>query len=214
MRQAEVEESRRQLAALPFPAVLAFAAVCIERTFPCLAHYYAATPREAIGLERFAQARDTIWSATLDPINALSDAVSDARRLLPACEARLIDEDQAFAVGVPAAEDASACIVYGLRLVITRNVENAVWIAQRLYEAADRVAVAAVDGPLGTAGDEARILAHPAVQAELHRQQRDLAELGATAGDDGTWPAQCARMRSRALAEAADFFCSLGGRGQ
>jgi YD repeat-containing protein len=178
MYQFNSDSTRRDLAVLPFPAVLAFAAACIERTFPCLEHYYAATPSDAISLDKFAQARDTIWSATLDP----SNAVSLAQPLLPDCEVRLIDEDQAFAAGVPGAEDASACIVYGLRLMITGDRENAVWIAQRLYDAADRVALAEVAGAMVTEADEARLMANPAVQAELHRQRRDLAELGATAG--------------------------------
>jgi hypothetical protein len=53
-------------------------------------------------------------------------------------------------------------------------------------------------------GAEARVLAHPIVQAELARQRRDIDELDSAPAQD--LGAVVARLRDRAKVEAASFF--------
>ena len=76
--------------------------------------------------------------------------------------------------------------------------EEAIWAAQRAYEALDNFVINTENIDTNIPGEELHVLSHPLIQAELGRQQRDLDEL-----HRGVVTVQ--RLQERAKAEAADF---------
>ncbi|MGF1526863.1 MAG: DUF416 family protein [Candidatus Competibacterales bacterium] len=72
------------------------------------------------------------------------------------------------------ADHAIASLAYTIRCLLKPDAQEAAWSARRAYEAADQAAIRDLDVQTGAADSEARILAHPIVQRELQRQQRDL----------------------------------------
>ncbi len=109
----------------------------------------------------------------------------------------LLDEDAVGTDGAAAA-DGVAALAYAVRCRRTGAAQDALWVAQRAYDAVDGhvVRVASVD--LNTLCAEDRILSHPLIQQELARQLRDLEQLlrGRVSVDE---------LRRRATNEATDF---------
>lgn len=80
-------------------------------------------------------------------------------------------------------DDAAASAAYAARCLLSGEAENAVWAAQRGYDARDREAQDHVEGDTITAADENRILSYPSVQEELEKQKTDLATLESDTND-------------------------------
>jgi len=78
------------------------------------------------------------------------------------------------------AEHAISSLAYTIRCLLKSEAQEAVWAARRAYEAADQAAIRDLGVQTGSADSEARILAHPIVQRELQRQERDLRLLQST----------------------------------
>ncbi|MBI3187723.1 MAG: hypothetical protein HYZ31_07695 [Gammaproteobacteria bacterium] len=83
-------------------------------------------------------------------------------------------------------DDAAASAAYVARCLLSGKAENAVWAAQRGYDARDREAQTQVEGDTITTADENRILSYPSVQEELERQMSDLDTLEGSANDVAT----------------------------
>jgi len=102
------------------------------------------------------------------------------------------------------AEDAAAAVAYALRCRQNGQAQEAAWAARRAYEALDHFVIAKEGIDTNKAGAAQLVLAHPLVQAELLRQQRDLRELLAENQEDLLQVAQ--RMRQRAKVESEVIF--------
>jgi len=80
----------------------------------------------------------------------------------------------------PFLEDAAAALTYTLRCWHSGEPSEAVWALRRVYDALDYYVInignLRIEG-LGNKDTERKIVAHPAIQLELQRQQRDLDEL-------------------------------------
>ena len=71
-------------------------------------------------------------------------------------------------------DDAAASAAYVARCLLSREAENAVWAAQRGYDARDRQAQGQIEDEVASTAHEYRILSHPSVQEELNNQISDL----------------------------------------
>lgn len=83
-------------------------------------------------------------------------------------------------------DDAAASAAYVARCLLSGEAENAVWAAQRGYDARDREAQNQVEDGAITTADENRILSYPSVQKELERQMSDLDTLEGNTNDVAT----------------------------
>jgi hypothetical protein len=115
------------------------------------------------------------------------------------CMALIPQEDEGPWINEQAyAEDAASAVAYALRARRAGESQEAAYAARVAYEALDHHVI----NRLGIK-DDAHVLAHPVVQAELARQHRDLDVL---LGADADLAELLARLRDRASAEAAIFF--------
>lgn len=158
-----------QTLALFSPRVrVAFAASAAHRlleNFQIYSRHYQFTPvthPEKI-LERLwdqlhsAQIDDQYWSETLDQVMA-----------------SFPDESEKWSIWRPLADDALASLAYASECLRNSDAQEAAWAARRAYEAADQAAIRILDIQPGTPDAERTILAHPVVQRELERQERDI----------------------------------------
>jgi hypothetical protein len=150
---------------------VAFAVACAERLRPYFG--YPDSPPIPKQLDEALEALRRAVEESL-PANALNSVVS-------ICETTLDPDD-----------DAVAAISYASAATLPDGTPAAAWAARRAYEARDRLVGDTLDGAVFTPEVEQRILAHPAVQAELHHQAVDL-ELLSTPGDHGHTVLQRAR---------------------
>jgi uncharacterized protein YjaG (DUF416 family) len=180
-------------------ARVGFAAACAERLFPAYADFCAAGGRgDGVALRGVLE---RLWRHLLGEEMGKEQLRSELSR----CMALLPGDDDGPRVNERAgAGDAAAAVAYALRALETSDPQEAAWAARRAYEAADRFVIDRLDVRLDAAG-EARVMAHPVVQAEISRQLRDLREL---------LEAQVAsielvvRLRDRAREESRSFFVS------
>jgi hypothetical protein len=97
-------------------------------------------------------------------------------------------------------------VVYALRAKLAGEAQEATWAARVAYEALDNFVINTEHIDTNKSGEEQHVLAHPLVQAELARQQRDLDELRGGMQDPALL---IRRLRDRAQAEAAIFLAPL-----
>lgn len=172
---------------------VAFAAACAQRQLPCYQRFSAKT-----GIGDFTALENMLESLWKDlngnPIleKEIETKIDACMQLIPQEDLRQWENGQAYA------ENAAASLVYALRCRQTRKSEEAIWAAQRAYEALDNFVINTENIDTNIPGEELHVLSHPLIQAELGRQQRDLDEL-----HRGVVTVQ--RLQERAKAEAADF---------
>jgi hypothetical protein len=102
-----------------------------------------------------------------------------------------------------AAEDAGAAVAYALRCRQNGRSQEAAWSARRSYEALDHYVATQENIDMDIPGAEARVLAHPLVQAELAHQRRDLDDLANV--DEPSRMRATERLRRRAEMEGSSF---------
>lgn len=172
---------------------VAFAAACAERQLPGYVAFSKTTGRGDPDALRAILER--VWR------DVMGERMADEELavVLDRCTSLIPQEDEGPWVTEQAyAEDAASAVVYALRARKAGESQEAAYAARVAYEALDHHVI----NRLGIEVD-AEVLAHPIVQEELARQQRDLDELHTFGGD----PAEViARLRDRARAEAAIFF--------
>jgi hypothetical protein len=110
----------------------------------------------------------------------------------------------------PYAEDAAAAVAYAYWSRLTGSSQEAAWAARRIYESLDRYVQTITDLAPGDPEDELAVLSHPTVQAELARQQRDLADLAGLMKLVDTNKSLVA-LRERSEREAGIIFDASGG---
>ena len=162
----------KRFEALSIREIAAFAASCSERISMAYSGYIG-NLAESQAENVIRNALDYVWNYARTGNRDRSKESS----LLHRCENELIDEDEAWGSGYPYAEDATAAAVMCLRLVQTENVDQAVYVARRLYECADNYAVRQIDIDFDNQRIEDEAITHSVVQEELTRQNRDLDEL-------------------------------------
>jgi len=181
---------------------VAFALLCAERALPGYRRFWARTGRgDPFAAESFAE---RLWfDVAGDPMTG-----SELEGTLGRAEQLLVDEDDGL-WGEPTqvhADDATAALCYAIAVRAQGDPQLAAFAGRRLYELADHLAQRALGDEISrtrwTAADEERLLAHPLVQRELARQERDLRELQEL-GDDARDALE--RMKARSASEAADL---------
>jgi hypothetical protein len=198
----KLDEKRlvRRLANLTISNRTAFAAACAERLRPRLAEHNNKT---GIGdpavLEK---ALSLLWA---DLISEKGLSKTDLRELIVECETQYLDDNICWIDESNYVEDAVASAQYALQCRGSSDAQAAAWAARCVYETLDRYVVICHDFDFNVPKDMKSALEHPLVQAELHRQQRDLAELE-------TSTASFEVIRDRARTESAILFDELSAR--
>jgi uncharacterized protein YjaG (DUF416 family) len=189
----DAESLGSRLADLAWPAPAAFAAACAERLFSGYQHYVQATGDGDVETLRASLSRlwDTLTGGAEPP---------DYDGLAEMCSALLPDLLTDWSPAGQYAEDAVAAVVYALRCAEAHDPELAVACAQRAYESVDAIMLYELDFDYTRPGDEQAMLAHSLTQAEFQRQERDLADLAATANPEA-FSAAIRAVRARAEAE-------------
>ncbi|MFT4703647.1 MAG: hypothetical protein ACI81R_001339 [Bradymonadia bacterium] len=171
---------------------VAFALMCVIRLAP---HYRRYNDELRAGSSaQFDDLVEQLWhhvvSAELSaPV--LDSAIRSCMKLVPS------DDTVCWTALQPAAEDAVVALAYAYRAAATGAAQEAVWASRRAYEAMEQLAG---QEALGIGYDEGARLAHPKVQAELSRQNRDLNVL--SRADELANPRTLAWLRKVAEQEA------------
>ena len=144
---------------------------------------------------------DELW-------NDIENGSSDPGKLkkdVETCEILIPHPDLAYFDGYEYVEDAMFSLVYAVESELKGGVEEAVRAAGEGPESLFRF-IQRLVGSVESRADMARIDAHPLMQAELRRQEADLADLQLAAKNPGSEPAIIARIRQRAQSDAEFFF--------
>ena len=161
----EAKELGAKLAELPMWSRALFAALCARRLAPAYTASGAQDAERKAAL--FAELHARLW-------RALASHQQQASELAAAAEAALTllppDEEREAEL----AEDAVAALAYALRAMSGDDAQNAVWAAERAYNAVDAFVQAESLASGNTVIDDGALLRHPLVQAELQRQHEDL----------------------------------------
>jgi uncharacterized protein YjaG (DUF416 family) len=173
-----------------------FALSCAERLFPLYKAFSEKTMQGApIGLR---STLDDLWESVAKGLTGVKQPFLDEyESLIPSDDVERTDRTRLDAL----ADDAVAALAYTCQCQLTGETQNAVWAAERDYEAVDYIAhtLGGIDfkGP----EEEEAILRTEYVQAELHHQLRDLTELEQAARDEENPELVVERLRFRAKFE-------------
>jgi uncharacterized protein YjaG (DUF416 family) len=181
---------------LPEQHRVVFAAACAERLIPAYDAFSRRSGRgdsKALG-DILARLWDDLAGNVMTS-GELQSRIDDCMRLIPR------EDEGPWVPEQAAAEDAGAAVAYALRCRQNGRGQEAAWSARRSYEAMDHYVINSEDTDVNVRDAEAGALAHPIVQAELARQQRDLEELS-NAGDPKDI---AARLLARAKTEGVSF---------
>jgi hypothetical protein len=140
-----------------------------------------------------------------DDIQSGSSDASKLKRAVETCKTLIPDDDVSYFDGYEYVENAMFSLVLAVESELKGGVEEAVWAAEQGRASLFRF-VESLVGDVESRADMARIDAHPLMQAELRRQEADLADLQSAAKNPGSEPAIIARIRRRAEADAEFFF--------
>lgn len=189
----------KKLSSLPRRLRTAFAAACAQRLMPAYAASASrnlnANPQQAIKI--LAELWNDIQSGSSDPDKLKRDVES--------CDTLIPDHDGSYFDGFEHADNAMCSLAYAAESELKGGVEEAAWAAGRCYESLFH-AVKNTFGDGRSPAEMARIRSLPLIQAELRRQEADLADLQLAAKNPGSEPAIIAQVRRRAQVEAEFFF--------
>jgi hypothetical protein len=186
----------RALKSLPNSHKTAFAAACAERQMTSYRVFAMEQGREFP--DPIERALAELWS------DLLGEHGSEVREEQIDALIGFIPQDVAQEEWTQAfnnAQNAGIATAYALRTRIRDDVQQAAWAARIAYEALDDFIVNSGNIDTNKPGAENRVLAHPLVQAELARQDRDLDDLR----DHADSAHIIANIRDRARAEATSF---------
>lgn len=172
---------------------VAFAAACAERLFPAYEAFSELAGRgdaRALG-DMLARIWRDLLGQKMDP-DELQANVDRCMALIPG------EDEEPWLDEQPYADDAASAVAYTLRALQRGDSQESAWAARRAYEALDHH----VTHRLGI-DEDVQAASHPAVQAELLRQRRDLDELN-TASEN--LADVILRLRDRARQEAREVF--------
>jgi uncharacterized protein YjaG (DUF416 family) len=185
---------------LPNRLRVAFAAACAERQILNYLGFCNTTGRGDPSI--LVNALRCVWN----DMEKTSVPTGGLQGCLDACMALLPEEDQGILDEHGYADDAVMAVAVAIRALLTSDVQEAVAAANTAYSALDeRVAEILEIRSIGKS-EEAQILAHPLVQAELERQRADLLLLQEIAKNPASEQEGIAELRRRAQADARVFF--------
>jgi len=173
-----------------------FALLCAARLLPQYRRFHESTQR---GDPRAVEAlAERLWQHVM----GRQVSQEDLERAVDQCMDLIPTEDDGWDEQTqPYAEDAAAALAYAFRAAQAGNSQEAVWASRRAYEAMDHFA----GRETGNASyDEKARIQHPAVQTELSRQLRDIAELRELGESNDVQIVK--RLRQRAKREATATF--------
>jgi hypothetical protein len=175
LTQAHERVLRQTLGAANAATRVGFAAACAERLFASIEADAPPDIRRAL-LRSLA----TVWAcAKRRPLPAAAEL--DASRNLRAF-VHADDSLDGSETGL-ALQDAIAASVYALKQVASDEPTDAVWAARQLTDAVDRRLQANLEAGLSGDAREQFLQNHPALQAEVERQQEYLMMIIAANGD-------------------------------
>jgi uncharacterized protein YjaG (DUF416 family) len=184
----------RELETLPPVRRSVFAVTCAERLRPRYLEYCRKTGKGCPDM--LETVLDSVWKSVLSSNNLTQQEFKELLRL---CESLYPEEEEPWIPERDFAEDAVVASMYAIRCKTSGDPQAAAWAAKRVNET---VFLFLDDFYNLDSNDEkafAWVLNHPLAQAELQRQQRDLAELKASA-------VELEEFRIRARLESALLF--------
>ena len=158
----------KQLSRLPADSSLAFALCCATRQLAACNKYAEHFVTESLDFVRVIN--EQLWAT----VTGNASAKIDWRAMLEQVMEFLPEQQDHWEPFHVYADHAISSLAYSIRCLLNADAQEAAWSARRAYEAADQAAIRDLDARVGLSGTEARILAHPIVQRELQRQERDL----------------------------------------
>jgi uncharacterized protein YjaG (DUF416 family) len=196
MKRYDEADRIRRVQALRSEDRVAFALLCATRLLPQYRRFHEKTRRgDAGAVEELAE---RLWQH----LTSTRMILEDLERAVDRCMELIPNEDEGWdEQSQPYAEDAAAALAYAHRAAVTGDAREAVWASRRAYEAMDHFAGKST---VGSSYEEKARIQHPAVQAELSRQLRDIAELGQI--DESNRVQSLERLRHRAEQEGASAF--------
>lgn len=163
---------RDAVATLPVKQRAAFAASVAERLLPAYSMY-----AKASGRGDPAKLRDLL-NRLWEDLDGRTMSAAELTAAIGTCMALVPPEDEGPWVPEQAyGEDAAAALAYALRCRESGDPQEAAWAARRAYEALDHYVIRTEGVDTNAPGAEARVLANPLIQTELHRQERVLKDL-------------------------------------
>ncbi len=195
------KELWRQMERLPNRLRVAFAVACAQRQVPNYVRFSKVAgqgnPDVLIG------ALSCLW----DELQGKHAAEGQLQQQLDSCMSLLPDPEHDPQGGLAYyAEDAVSSAAYAIGARLKSDTQQAIWAARRAYNALDEfIGAENPSGPFDQKEEE-RIRLHPLVQAELRRQQADVAQLRKIAAGSISEREGVAEIRHRAEADARVFF--------
>lgn len=190
---------------LPSRLRVVFALLCAFRLLPTYQRFHSRT-----GLgdpEALDTLVESLWVDCID--KTLED--EGVRKYSEQCLDLVPNEDKGWDEETqPYAEDAAAAVVYAYRSRLTGDPQEAAWAARRIYESLDRYVQTVMEISLHDPETERAILSHPAMQAELARQERDLDDLVRLAKLEDDVVTSLRELRGRSECEAPMIFAATG----
>jgi len=176
----------------------AFAVTCAQRLFPAYELFCKRTNRGHPGDVR--KGIQEVWRS----LTGTGKGTRDLNKMAQRCEELVPDEEDKFDVMLPYAANAATAATFALWCAAEGDSENAAWAAYQGYEAVDFYTHNALNIDFNEKDAQVRILEGPAVQTELERQLRDLADLESAKGK-GPFRAVVDRIRRRSQREGKTY---------
>jgi len=195
------ESLSKKLSSLPRRLRTAFAAACAQRLMPGYARFASSNLNANANPQPASKILNELWN----DIQSGSSDPGKLKRDVEACETLIPDSEANYFEGIEYVEEALFSLAYAIDSELKGGAEEAVWAAEQgpnsLFRFVERLM-----GYAESRADMARIDSHPLMQAELRRQEADLADLESAAKNPGSEPAIIARIRRRAEADSEFFF--------
>jgi hypothetical protein len=189
-----------QIESLPKRLRVVFAAACAQRQLP---NYVRTSTVNPTGDSRSAT---RILRELWDDVTRNEFEVRRLRSDRAVCEALIPNYDQKYFEGIEYADDAIASLAYAIDTAISGSGRETLWAVERAYSALDHYIIQRFTVDVNVPRVQSLIDSFPMMQAELARQQADLAELRASAEDPDNQAVVIARIKHRAENDAASFF--------
>jgi len=187
---------------LPKRLRVAFAAACGERQLP---NYVRTSGFNAIGTPNaVTRMLGELW----DSAERNSFDMEKLRRDVDVCDQLIADYNNGTFAGIEfdVAEDAVASLAYALDTALSGGSQETMWAAECASNALYAYIIERFEVDINAPHARSFIYSFPIMQAELSRQQTDLAELHAAARHPGSEAAVIARIKRRAESDAPSFF--------
>jgi hypothetical protein len=185
---------------LPKRLRVAFAAACVQRQLPSYLRTSAANPTG--DPEAVTRMLRELW----DAVERNAFEPEKIRRDLALCDSLTPSHDTEWFPGAGFAQAALLSLAYAFDSALSGGSQESLLAAKCGADALDDYIIQNFRVDVAAPGAESFIGASPIMQAELSRQQVDLAELSAPARHRGSEAAVIARIKRRAERDSGSFF--------